>query len=181
MIDPKGMVEILTSLYDSHDKWKYKTSGEGHDYLYNVCLNCFFVTTPKYLTNNLPEEAIGGGFTSRFVMVSGTERYKLVAIPPKPPPRLYRHLAEDLTKIAQTTGPFEWEDGAEERFKKWYHTIPGMLKNVVDDRVHPFHHRRICRPRSSDFRHRSASFVVERHPERQPQLGRAILSHQSAF
>uniref|UniRef100_A0A6M3JKI5 Putative primase n=1 Tax=viral metagenome TaxID=1070528 RepID=A0A6M3JKI5_9ZZZZ len=137
-LDPKGMIEILTSLYDSHDKWKYKTSGSGQDYLYNVCLNCFFVTTPKYLVNNLPEEAIGGGFTSRFVIIAGSGIYKLVPIPPEPPKTLYQKLAEDLSKIANLTGPFEWGEEAKEHFETWYRKIPDITKQIQDDRVHPF-------------------------------------------
>ncbi|MCP3684349.1 MAG: DUF3987 domain-containing protein, partial [bacterium] len=62
-VDPKAMIEILTDLFDSHDEWKYETSGEGHDSLFGLCVSCLFASTPSWIAANLPEEAIGGGFT----------------------------------------------------------------------------------------------------------------------
>lgn len=137
-LDPKGLIEILTDLFDSHDSWKYKTSGEGHDYLYNVCVGCFIATTPTWLSLNLPQEAIGGGFTTRFAIVSDREKYKLVPRPPEPSKKLYRLLLSDLNRISNLTGPFTWGEGCEDFFDSWYYTIPALTKSTKDERVHGY-------------------------------------------
>lgn len=137
-VDPKGMVEVLTDLFDNHDIWEYKTSEKGTDKLYGPILNCLFASTPSWIANNLPEEAIGGGFTSRFIMVSGTEKYKFVAIPPAPDEGLYRKLVSDLGQIAQLTGQFIWGKGTKQIFENWYKTIEGKVKSTHDERLHAY-------------------------------------------
>jgi len=140
--DTKAMVEILTEIYDCHDIWEYQTSGEGKDKLYGLCTNCFFATTPSWMATNLPEEAIGGGFTSRFVLVSGLEKYKYVPIPPPPDSEIYKSLKLDLTHIStQLIGEFVWGDGAEKLFSDWYMTIEPKRKATKDERIHSMFER----------------------------------------
>ena len=135
-IDPKGLIEALTDLFDSADSWKYKTSGQGNDFLYNVCLNVIIATTPTWLASNLPQEAIGGGFTSRFVIVTGEKKYKRVAIPPPPDERLYNSLRDDLLRISHLVGEFKWGNGATAFFKRWYDDeLPLLEKKYKDPRV----------------------------------------------
>jgi len=134
-VDPKGIIEVLTDLFDSHDSWKYKTSGQGQDFLYNVCVNCFLVTTPTWLMRNLPEEAIGGGYTARQIVIAGGERYKNVPIPSELDKALYKALKEDLNKIAHIVGEFVWQPEAREFFKSWYRTLPAISRQMKDERV----------------------------------------------
>ena len=135
-VDPKNMIEAITDLYDSHDKWDYGTSGKGEDILRNLCISCLFATTPDWIARNLPEEAIGGGFTSRFLLVSGVDRYKEVPVPPIPPPPLYKKLKVDLEMVAHLTGEFTWGEGAQELFIEWYGGIKKWADSVGDDRLH---------------------------------------------
>jgi len=135
-VDPKGMIEVLTDLYDCHDSWDYGTSGAGEDKIKNVCPTCFFGTTPDWMARNLPEEAIGGGFTTRFIILSGTTFYKAVSYPPVPPKALYRDLYLDLAKINQVTGEFVWGEGAFEVYDTWYHTIRDWADSIGDDRLY---------------------------------------------
>jgi hypothetical protein len=146
------MVECLTSVYDSRDVWKYETEGKGQDKLYNVCVNCLAATTPGWIMDNLPQSAIGGGFTSRFVMVYADQVYKRVTIPwircvedlynPAENERmqtLYKALRSDLMHIhSDLIGPFEWDPEAFEIFDKWYKRIDEKLQGVPDERLHPF-------------------------------------------
>lgn len=134
-VDPKNIVEILTDLYDSHSVWDYGTSTAGEDALKNLCIGCFFATTPGWIAKNLPEEAIGGGFTSRFVMVSGTHRYKEIPIPTLPPIEVYRDLKIDLAKISQLTGEVSWTSEAKEVFNVWYKSILSWAQETGDDRL----------------------------------------------
>lgn len=137
-VNSKEMIEVLTDLFDNHDIWEYKTSEKGTDKIYGPILNCLFASTPSWIGNNLPEEAIGGGFTSRFLIVSGTEKYKFVAIPPAPNENLYRKLVRDLHQISRLVGEFQWGVGAEDYFKQWYSTIEGKVKSTHDERLHAY-------------------------------------------
>jgi len=133
--DPKAMTEALTDLYDSHDVWDYGTSGAGEDVLRSLCISCLMATTPSWIARNLPEEAIGGGFTSRFVLISGQERHKDVPYPPPPPRQLYQDLVGDLGRIYQITGEAVWEQDARDHYDNWYLGIRQWAHDVGDSRL----------------------------------------------
>lgn len=137
-IDLKNMIEVLTDLFDSHDKWTYKTSSQGGDFIEGVCVSCFVATTPTWLSNNLPSEAIGGGYTSRNIIIFEETNYKDVPIPPIPDIRLYQALLGDLNHIANLVGEFRWDEEAEKYFRAWYPSLKFIKKKIQDDRMHPF-------------------------------------------
>lgn len=137
-VDAKAMIEVLTDLYDSHEEWKYETSGVGADPLYGVCVNCLFATTPSWMAANLPEESIGGGFTSRVIILAGDKKYKWIHLPPAPDPKLYLDLKNDLARIKRLIGEFAWGPGAEKTYEDWYSTVPDMIKQTRDERLHGF-------------------------------------------
>ena len=136
--DPKGMTEILTDLYDSHDQWEYQTAGAGKDKLFNLCINCFLATTPSWIAINLPEGAIGGGFTSRIVIVYGKDKHKWLSLPPPPIQKLYKNLKDDLAHIAKLTGTFTWNKEAFNLYDNWYRSIEQTQKDLKDDRLKGF-------------------------------------------
>ena len=136
-LDPKGMIEVLTDLFDSSDRWEYKTSDKGEDILFNVCINCLFASTPIWIAANLPAESIGGGFTSRFLMVSGLERARPVAIPEAIPERIYKNLIGDLSRISNLVGPFSWSDDGRDYFVEWYNRLPALTSDIRDWRLQP--------------------------------------------
>lgn len=151
-VNLKEMVEVLTDVYDSQDTWKYETEGKGQDKLYNVCVNCLAATTPGWIMDNLPQSAIGGGFTSRFVMVYGDCVYKRVTIPwlkgiedlgnlgiIEKQDKLWRALMSDLMHIhSDLIGPFEWDPEAFKIFDSWYRRIDEKIRDTQDERLHPF-------------------------------------------
>jgi len=137
-IDPKAMIELLTDLYDSHDQWAYKTSGEGQDFLYGLCLNLFGATTPTWIAANLPEEAIGGGFTSRLALVHGEKKYKRVTIPKEPPKEIFKDLVRDLAHIKTLTGEFKWDPEALKIFDSWYQSLGDVRRRTPNDKLHSF-------------------------------------------
>jgi len=136
--DPKGMTEIMTDLFDSHDQWEYQTSGAGKDKLYNLCLNVIVATTPSWIATNLPEGAIGGGFTSRFLVVYGDEKHKWISLPPRPPDKLYKDLVKDLSAIGQLVGTFKWDKEAFRIYDEWYQSIKYKQAELRDDRLRGF-------------------------------------------
>jgi hypothetical protein len=139
-VDPKGMIDVLTDLFDCHDVWDYGTSGQGEDVLYNVCINFFAATTPVWFSENLPKESSGTGFTSRIIMISDNEVYKRV---PRPTytanqERLRLLMEHDLELISRLQGAFLWEPAAIEAFDKWYMGIDRINSACHDPRVKPF-------------------------------------------
>lgn len=150
-VNPKEMIEVLTDIYDSPDTWDYKTRGQDEDRLYNVCVNCLIATTPTWLAANLPQEAIGGGYTSRHVVVYGERVYQRVTIPgrrgwedlhdgevEKRQERIYADLVNDLLHISQLTGEFKWTEAGFKLFDSWYQAIDDKFRACPDERLHPF-------------------------------------------
>lgn len=134
-VDPKNMIEVLTDLFDSHDRWDYRTSKSGEDSIFGVCVSCLFASTPTWIAANLPAEAIGGGFTSRFIMVSGESKYKNVPIPPSKNRELYQHLVDDLAHISRLIGKFEWSPEALAAYESWYYTLDDKRMKCQDERL----------------------------------------------
>jgi hypothetical protein len=137
-LDPKGIIELLTDLYDSHQIWQYKTSTQGNDYLYGVCINAFLATTPGWMADNLPANAIDGGWASRAIIVYGDEKDQRITLPPPPPVASRKKLLHDLGIISQLKGPFAFHPTAFQIFDKWYNSIDSKYTWVNDRRIYPF-------------------------------------------
>ena len=143
-VNPKEMIEVLTDLYDCHEVWDYKTRGQDEDRLFNVCVNCLLASTPSWVAGNLPEEAIGGGYTSRHAIIYGDKVYKRVTLQLRTErqERIYRDLVSDLSHISRLVGEFTFEGGlgdkAYQRLDHWYQRIDKKLRDTVDERLLPF-------------------------------------------
>lgn len=129
----------LTDWYDSKDDWEYETVGRGKDSLQGLCLNLCGGTAPDWIQSMIPQEALGGGFTSRVIFIVEEKKRKLVpeytlddaAV------ELGQKLTRDLERIAQLTGEVRFEDDAKELYKSWYVTETEKLDNgnpAVPDR-----------------------------------------------
>lgn len=139
-LDPKGMIECLTDLFDCPDVWDYGTSGQGEDLLFNVCINMCVATTPVWFVENLPKEASGSGFTSRVVMIHDNETYKAVPIPEYTARQEKIRLAmeHDLEIISRLQGEFLWQPEGRNLFENWYPKIKELNRKCLDMRVKPF-------------------------------------------
>lgn len=112
----------LTDWYDSLDKWTYETKGAGTDDIQGICFNLLGATAPDWLQSILPEEAIGGGFTSRVIFIVEENKRRTV---PKPviTPRLSElrtALMADLERIATISGEFVMTEETKELYSAWY-------------------------------------------------------------
>lgn len=123
----------LTDWYDSRDVWTYETKHQGTDRLMGVCLNLLGATAPDWLPSILPQEAVGGGWTSRTIFV--VEEYKgkiivnpnLVGIDEK----LKESLTSDLEQIHLLMGEIKFSDSALDCYIKWYQKQEDGIKNGV--------------------------------------------------
>ncbi len=112
----------LTNWYDSRDKWEYKTKGAGTDDVQGVCLTMLGATAPDWMQSILPEEAIGGGFTSRVIFVVEERKGKIVpeSTMSEQKIELQKKLKEDLGHIFVMSGQMKMEPQAKEAYIDWY-------------------------------------------------------------
>lgn len=112
----------LTDWYDSKDDWEYETVGRGKDSLQGLCLNLMGGTAPDWIQSMIPQEALGGGFTSRIIFI--VEEKKKRIIPEyehtEEQVRLEKMLGDDLERISQMSGEIKFTDEAKKLYKDWY-------------------------------------------------------------
>ena len=122
----REMVDVMVSLWDGQlGVWEKATKTQGSDSIVNPWLNMIACTTPAWIAGNFPEYLIGGGFTSRCILVYGEEKRRLVAYPGLSQEQNYSKLREDLVHdleiISQLMGPVELSDSAVRWGTQWYH------------------------------------------------------------
>ena len=128
----------LTDWYDSRDEWTYRTKGSGTDTIQGVCFNLLGATAPDWLQSIIPEEAVGGGFTSRVIFVVEEDKRKTVPkhMMSNDEIELRNILKDDLAKIANLSGPMAFDSAAEEAYIKWYEKSEMLIQKgrpAVDD------------------------------------------------
>lgn len=128
----------LTDWYDSHDEWSYETKGGGKDYVPGVCMTLLGATAPDWIQSMLPQEAVGGGFTSRVIFIVEDRKGKSVSRPVfgEREQRLEAALLSDLEKISVMYGEFKFTKQGEDWYVNWYEQYEKQLesgKMPVDD------------------------------------------------
>lgn len=128
LVDPqdRGFIDLLVSLWDGKQgSFKKVTKHVGKDDVENPWINMIACTTPSWLAGNFPEYVVGGGFTSRCLLVYADKKDKLVAYPGLhiPPGIKDRQaaLVRDLEHIANNlAGPFKLTKDAVDWGEEWY-------------------------------------------------------------
>jgi hypothetical protein len=127
------MFEFLTSMYDGKTHIEATTISRGIEFVTKPTINMIAATTPQWISANMPEALIGGGFASRVTFVYEDVRrtkqmyYKKV-MAENNFGKLEADLLEDLVQIATLEGEFTIEDKALEFMEDWYqntHTTVG--------------------------------------------------------
>ncbi len=116
------LVSNLCNWYDCSDRWTYRTKHQGDDEIYGVWVNLFGATTPDYLRTSLPEDAIGGGLSSRMVFVYGDKKEHLDIFPflNKDKTLMRGDLTHDLRHINMMRGEFGMSKDFMAAYAKWY-------------------------------------------------------------
>ncbi len=112
----------LTDWYDSKDDWEYETVGRGKDSLQGLCLNLLGGTAPDWIQSMIPQEALGGGFTSRIIFVVEEKKRKIVPehTITKEEYDLQGKLSRDLERIALLAGEISFTPAAKQLYVNWY-------------------------------------------------------------
>lgn len=138
----------LTDWYDSKDDWEYETVGRGKDSLQGLCLNLCGGTAPDWIQSMIPQEALGGGFTSRIIFVVEERKKQLVAEYTQDAEaiELGEMLRRDLERIGNLKGEMKFTEKGKELYKSWYITETAKLDNgdpaVNDSRFAGYNERR---------------------------------------
>lgn len=116
------LLSNLTDLYDCTPYWKYKTKNSGNATITGVCINIIGATAPDWLPSMLPQEAIGGGWTSRVIFVVENKKRKIIANPNEVEIdiELEKSLLHDLRIINTLAGAFTMSEEAIEEYVTWY-------------------------------------------------------------
>jgi hypothetical protein len=143
-----SFLSSLTDWYDSKDKWTYETKGSGTDQLQGLCFNLLGATAPDWLQSMLPQEAVGGGFTSRVMFIVEERKGKTVPkyILSDKEKQIKIGLERDLERISQLCGEFNFDDEGEEAYTTWYSEQDKKLATgelpVADERFAGYCERR---------------------------------------
>ena len=128
----QGDIKLLANLtdwYDSKNDWAYETIGRGRDALQGLCLNLMGGTAPDWLQSMLPQEAVGGGFTSRVIFIVEDRKRKTVSEHQltEAELKLEEMLLRDLERINQLIGRFQFTDTGKRLYKSWYEEQDALL------------------------------------------------------
>jgi len=121
-----GLGSILTSMFDCKSHFSYHTKGRGIEVLNDSCLGLLAGTTVEWLKAAMPDEAIGGGLTSRIVFVYCATEAKPVAITrrSKEQGEIEESLLKKLKKIMTLEGEVKLTQDAwdyyEQNYNKFY-------------------------------------------------------------
>lgn len=140
--DDRKMLDVLTDLWDGRcGKWERETKTMGSNVIPNPWINIIAGTTPHWIADNFPRQAIGAGFTSRCVFVYAEKKHHLMAYPRYQLQRegnldkmqeLRKHLLHDLEQMAMLQGEYDLTPDAIEWGEAWYkshHDNPPELLN----------------------------------------------------
>ena len=118
----QALMSDLTDWYDCRDEWTYRTKTQGTDAIIGVWVNLIGATTPDLLQTTLPQDAIGGGLTSRIIFVYEQEKGRTVATPflSREERELQQKLKDDLHKICAMSGDFKVTNSFIDSYVPWY-------------------------------------------------------------
>lgn len=117
-----GMPSLLIQFYDCKDEFEYRTKTQGTDTVKNSCLNLLAGTTVEWLRVGIPEDAIGGGLTSRMLFIWPDEIKPPVAIPTMDEKQiqLAEELVAELNRISCLSGLAQLDPEARKVFEDLY-------------------------------------------------------------
>lgn len=121
-ISGPAMIEFLTDIWDSPDKWEYATKKRGVERIQNAFLNMLGATTPSWIAETFTASFVDHGFVGRnlFICEDGPRFRKARPKVTKEMEEMYLALIEDLTHLTKVQGEFQWSKEAEKYFDHYY-------------------------------------------------------------
>lgn len=125
----RDMLNAYIALWDARAKFDKETKTSGSEAISGPWINMIGCTTPHWIAENVPQAAVGGGFTSRCIFVYAEEKIAYVALPDEvvvdAQQTAWREaLIADLTHISlNLTGPFTLDTSARNWIRPWYEEL----------------------------------------------------------
>lgn len=122
----RDMLNAYIALWDARAKFDKETKTSGSDAISAPWINMIGCTTPHWIAENVPQAAVGGGFTSRCIFVYAEEKIAFVPYPDEvvvdaEQERMRENLIADLNYIAlNLTGPFTITEAGRAWGREWY-------------------------------------------------------------
>jgi hypothetical protein len=121
--DPQALT-ILTDLYDGHynPEWTNFTKVSGAEKLKGVCLTLFGASNETHFKEAVPDNALGGGFIARTVIVHADKKGGVNPLTSRPRQTVgLDDLLPHLQKVSRVEGSFSWSDAGKARYDEWYY------------------------------------------------------------
>lgn len=155
------LIMDLTDWYDCEDQWKYTLKTKPSNDIQGVWVNLLGATTPQQLRQSLPEDAIGGGLSSRTIFVFEEHKGKDVVFPflEAKDHAFTQRLIEDISDIGTMNGEFKFTPEFLEAYGIWHKTgkrkdFLGTFLEAYEAR-RPIHHLKlstiVCASRTADM------------------------------
>lgn len=121
----RELVDVLVTMWDGKQGvFKKETKMSGSDSIENPFVNIIGCTTPAWISGNVPEYMIGGGFTSRCVFIYADKKREFVPyvdeVVPKDFEQHRQELIHDLEIISMLFGEFQLTASARVWGRAWY-------------------------------------------------------------
>ena len=133
----------LCDWYDCKNRWRYETKNQGVDDIMNVWVSLIGATTPRLLETTMPQDAIGGGLTSRIIFIYQESRGRVIPTPfmTAHEVELEARLVHDLEAIKMLHGEFIPTDSFLKSWIDWY-TVQHEDPPFADPRLEGYLTRR---------------------------------------
>jgi hypothetical protein len=141
-LDPQNreQMDMLVHMWDGADApLRRRTRADGEKFIRNPWLNLIGCTTPAWIAEYFPEYAIGGGFTSRAILLFGDHKRNLTAYPRRAKDahtieKMKETLLDDLKTMSRLSGEFALTESAFKWGEEWYEqhwmNIPDHLRDA---------------------------------------------------
>lgn len=127
--------DVLTDIFDGRKKIEGETISRGIEFSSKPVINLLAATTPEWLSANMSEAVIGGGFASRvlFIFESQSRRRQLYYpnLDHTTLDKLQLDLVSDLTHISTLVGEFTIDPDALTFMEEWYNVNGEVSKPGV--------------------------------------------------
>lgn len=141
-----ALLPMLTDLYDLPENYVRRVGTRSKMEIFTITepfINIATCTTMDWMSENLNESKVIGGFLPRFCMILDPGENAPIPETPDPDEKLKSELIFELQDIrARDLGRMKYSEGARAVHNDWYMEVTQKLKRSVDEKVVPFISRR---------------------------------------
>jgi hypothetical protein len=158
------LIMALTDWFDCDDVWHYKTISRDVRTINGVWVNLIGGTTPALIQSTMPQDAVGGGLTSRMIFVYSDCRGRVdpISFDSHEDTSLRLSLLQDLEHISTLNGRFRYQEDFIDVWVPWYtkaaHRLGGVEEKFAGyTERRPLHLMKLCMIHSAA---RSDSMII---------------------